>query len=52
MTLAIGGESNIPACGPPDRFSVHLDSSAVTPVEFVHKSRDDNVGAVEEMLCM
>ena len=30
----------------------HLVSSAVTPTGSVHKSRGDNVGAVEEMLCM
>ena len=31
------------ACGPPASFSVHLASSAVTPVGSVHKSRGDNV---------
>ena len=44
MTLASGGgESDIPACGPPASFSVHLASSAVTPAGSVHKSRGDNV---------
>ena len=44
MTLASGGgESDVPACGPPASFSVHLDSSAVTPAGSVHKSRGDNV---------
>ena len=43
MALASGrGESNLPACGPPASFSVHLASSAVTPVGSVHKSRGDN----------
>ena len=42
MTLASGGESDVPACGPAVRFSVHLASSAVTPVGSVHKSRGDN----------
>ena len=37
------GESNVPACGPPASFSVHLASSAVTPAGSVHKSRGDNV---------
>ena len=36
-------ESDVPACGPPASFSVHLASSAVTPAESVHKSRGDNV---------
>ena len=43
MILASGGESDVPACGPPASFSVHLASSAVTPVGSVHKSRGDNV---------
>ena len=38
-------ESDLPICGPPARFSVHLVGS-------VHKSRGDNVGAVEEMMCV
>ena len=29
MTLASGGEFDVPACGPPSSFSVHLASSAV-----------------------
>ena len=36
MTLASGGESVVPACGP-------LASSAGTPAGSVHKSRGDNV---------
>ena len=40
MTL---GESDVPACGPPASWSVHLASSAVTPAGSVHKSRGDNV---------
>ena len=32
------GESDVPACGPPASFSVHLASSAVTPAGSVHKS--------------
>ena len=36
-------ESDVPACGPPVSFSVHLASSAVTPAGSVHKSRCDNV---------
>ena len=51
MTLASGGSPIIPACGPPVSFYVHLASSAVTPSGSVHKSRGDNVGAVEEMMC-
>ena len=46
MTIASGGgggESDLPDCVPPASFSVHLASSAVTPVAFVHKSRGDNV---------
>ena len=46
------GESDVPACGPPASFSVHLASSAVTLAGSVHKSRADNVGAVEEMICV
>ena len=36
-------ESDVPACGPPASFSVHLASSAVTPAGSVHKSRGDSV---------
>ena len=43
MTLASGGKSDVPACGPPASFSVHLASGAVTPAGSVHKSRGDNV---------
>ena len=50
------GESDVPACGPPASFSVHLASSAVTPAGSVHKSRGDRCGAyvsaVEEMMCV
>ena len=52
MTLASGGESDVPSCGPPSNFSVHLAISAVRPAGCVHKSRGDNVGAVEEMMCV
>ena len=52
MTLASGVSPNIPACSPPASFSVHLAISAVTPAGSVHKSRGDNVGAVEEMMCV
>ena len=31
MTLASGRGSDIPSCGPPASFSVHLASSTVTP---------------------
>ena len=45
MTLASGGggESDVPANGPPASFSVYLASSAFTPAGSDHKSRDDNV---------
>ena len=43
ITLASGGESDVPACGKPASFSVHLASSAVTLAGSVHKSRGDNV---------
>ena len=39
MTLAQWEESDLPACGPPASFSVHL----ATPARSVHKSRGDNV---------
>ena len=55
MTLASGGESDVPACGPPASFSVHLASSAVIPAGSVHKSRRQcsaYVAAVEEMMCV
>ena len=42
MTLA-RGEYDIPACGPPASFFVHLDCSTATPAGSVHKSRGDNV---------
>ena len=42
MTLA-SGVSNVPTCGPPASFYVHLASSAVTPAGSVHKSKGDNV---------
>ena len=45
MTLASVGESDVPACGP-------LASFSVTPAGSVHKSRGDNVGRVEEMVCV
>ena len=43
MTLASGGGADVPACGPPASFSVHMASSAVTPAGSVHQSRGDNV---------
>ena len=52
MALASGGGSDLPACGPPTSFSVHLSSSAVNLAGSVHNSRGDNVGAVEEMMCV
>ena len=52
ITLTSGGESDLPACGPPASFSVHLAGSAVTPAGSVHKSRGDNVGVLEEMMCV
>ena len=55
MTLASGGgESELPVCGSPAIFSVHLASSAVTPAGSVHISRGDNMymGAVEEIMCV
>ena len=49
MTLASGGgESDLPTCGPPDSYSVHLASSAVTPAGSVHKFM--SAYAVEEMM--
>ena len=49
MNLASGGS-------PMFLLVVHqlasLASSAVTPVGYVHKSRGDNVGAVEESMCV
>ena len=44
------GESDVPACGPPASFSVHLASSAVTPARSVYKSRGDNVVRMWERL--
>ena len=52
MTLASGGESDVPACGPPASFSVHLASSAVTPAGSVHKSRGDNVVRMWGPICL
>ena len=56
MTLASGGESDVPAYGPPASFSVHLASSVVTTAGSVHQSRGRQcsayVGAVEEMMCV
>ena len=46
------GKYNLPACGPPASFSLNLASSALTPAGSVHKSRGDNVGTVEEMMCV
>ena len=52
MTLASARESDLPTCGPPASFSIHLASNAVTLAGSVHKSKDDNMGAVEEMMCV
>ena len=41
--LNILGTLSVKHSGPSAMFSVHLASSAVTPVGFVHKSRGDNV---------
>ena len=46
------GESDHLACGPLARFSVDMASSAVTPAGSVLTSRGNNVGAVEEMMCV
>ena len=35
------GESDLPTCGPPASFSIHLASSAVTLLGSVYKSRGD-----------
>ena len=43
MDPLLVGESDVPACGPPASFSVHLAIRAVTPAGSVHKSRGDNV---------
>ena len=43
LLLSTNSHDLLPACGPPASFSVHMASSAVTPVGFVHKSRGDNV---------
>ena len=43
LTLASGGVSGLPACGPPASFFIHLACSAITPAGSVHKSRCDNV---------
>ena len=45
IIIANGGgvQSDLPACGPPASFSVHLASSAITTSESVHKCRGDNV---------
>ena len=50
LTLVCGGESDDPSFGPPASLSLHLPSSSITPAGSVHKSRGDNVGAVEEMV--
>ena len=50
LTIPSGGESDVPACGPPASFSVHLASSAVTPAGSVHKSRGNNVVRMWEQL--
>ena len=53
LTLVCGrGESDHPVFGPPASLSFHLASSSSTPAGYVNKSRGDNVGAVEEMVCV
>ena len=52
MTIASVGQSDLPACDPAASFSVHLAINAVNPTRYAHKSRGDNVGAVEEMMCV
>ena len=37
------GETEVPACGPPASFSVHLASIAVPPAGSVYKSMGDNM---------
>ena len=49
MTLASGGSPIFPlVVHQPDS----LDISAVTPTGSVHKYRGDNVGVVEEIMCV
>ena len=45
FTLASGGggESDLPAWGPPASVSILMASSSVTPAGSVHKSKADNV---------
>ena len=49
MTLASGGSLMFPLVV---HQPAYLASSAVTPAGSVHKFRGDNVGAVEEMMCV
>ena len=51
-SLVCGGESYRPASGPPASLSLHLASSSTIPAGSVNISRGDNVGAVEEMMCV
>ena len=37
------GESDHPVFGPPDRLSLRMASSSITPAGRIHKSRGDNV---------
>ena len=46
MTLASGGESDVPACGPPASFS-----GGVCP-QIQGRQCGVYVGAVEEMMCV
>ena len=46
------GESDHPTFGPPASLSLHLASSSITPAGSVHNSMGDNVGAVEEVVCV
>ena len=56
LTLDSGGEFDLPACGPPSSFSVHLASSSVTSggvcPQIQGWQRGTFAGAVEEMMCV
>ena len=52
MTLASGGSSIFLLVVYQIASSIDLGSSAVTPAGFIHKSRGDNVGPVEERMCV
>ena len=52
MTLASGGSPMFPLVVHQPTSPSIWASSAVTPAGSVHKSRGDNVGAVEELMCV